>query len=395
MRAYLLGGPRVRCLESNFDEVEWPTINRHIHSLRMHHDILIIGAGINGLLSAWFLAREGLRVGIVERGDVAKESTWAGAGVLSPLMPWDYGMAVNTLSERGRHMWPELIDQIKSTSRIDPEYIQSGMLALSVSESERALAWCRANAWRHEEAVPELEGGIADSASPLWLPDVAQVRNPRLAQALAEACVGAGVEIYPHTPVLSMEIVNDSLQAVKTSRGTLVSGAYVFCTGAWSQDVLTGLSEKLDIHPVRGQILLLKSTPGHLPFIVYKSGHYLVPRQDGLILVGSTLEQVGYDKSTTNTAKDVLQSFVLDTAPSLASAELVHHWAGLRPGSTGNIPTISPHPHIENLYLNSGHFRYGVTMAPSSAELLRDLLLGRPPSIDPAPYRWLPAPDPA
>lgn len=354
----------------------------------MFPDVLIIGAGINGLLSAWLLAREGMRVSLIERGNVAKESTWAGAGILSPLLPWEYGVEVNALSERGRALWPSWIDQIRQSSRVDPEYLPCGMLALSLTNREDALVWCHSNAWRAEEACALPAFASADSLNSLWLPDVAQVRNPRLARALLEACGALGVKIFTNTPAYTIEIANNRIKSLKTSQGNMVSGAYVFCTGAWSQDVLSGFTEKLNIQPVRGQILLLKGAPGQLPYIVYKSGRYLVPRRDGLILVGSTLERVGFDKSTTEVAKDALQDFVLDTFPNLASAELLHHWAGLRPGSPGNIPTISPHPNIENLYLNSGHFRYGVTMAPSSAELLRDLLLKRPPSIDPAPYRW-------
>ncbi len=354
----------------------------------MLSDVTIIGAGINGLLSALALAREGLHVSILERGSVAQESTWAGAGIVSPLLPWDYGDEVNNLSERGRQSWPTWIELIQERSRIDPEYHTCGMLALSIQAKAKAVDWCQSKCWNAVEPPAHFHGLFTAIDDGLWLPDVAQVRNPRLAQALLEACCASGVEVLPDTPALALNMSHNRINSIKTSRGDRVSGLYVLSTGAWSQSLLSGFAENVDIRPVRGQILLYKGTPGQVPFIVYQSGHYLVPRQDGLILVGSTLEQVGYDKSTTSTAKDALQAFALNLFPCLASAELLSHWAGLRPGSPGNIPTISSHPWIDNLYLNSGHFRYGVTMAPASAELLRDIILERVPIIDPAPYRW-------
>jgi len=139
---------------------------------------------------------------------------------------------------------------------------------------------------------------------------------------------------------------------------------------------------------VRGQILLLTGQPGLLPGIVYRGGRYLVPRADGRVLVGSTLEEVGFDKSTTPQAGDDLLAFAVETCPSLRQAAVERQWAGLRPGSPGNLPTIARHPEVENLWINAGHFRYGLTMAPAAAELIAALILGDPPVLDPSPYAW-------
>jgi glycine oxidase len=338
----------------------------------MHYDVLIIGAGINGLLSAWLLAREGLRVGIVERGEAARESTWAGAGILSPLMPWDYGGEVNVLSERGRALWPAWIEAIGQSSAIDPEYRSCGMLALSLAEE--TPAWL-------DDLLGKGPGG-------LWLPDIAQVRNPRLAKALVEACLAAGVRLLVATNASRWDIQGNTVRSLETSKGKLIADRHVISAGAWSRQLLSESVGEVDVRPVRGQILLFQAKPGLLPCILYKAGRYLVPRQDGLILAGSTLEHAGFDKSTTQAARDELLAFALDALPSLRDTPLVRQWAGLRPGSTDNIPTISAHPRLDNLYINSGQYRYGVTMAPASAELLRDLILNREPVIDPGPYRW-------
>lgn len=351
----------------------------------MSPDVLVIGAGVNGLFSALLLARQGLTVSLVDRGPVASESTWAGAGILSPLLPWDYGHAVNALSERARALWPGWVEDLRQTARTDPEFQVCGMLALGVDDPADALDWCHHHGWaaRNRE-IPVVDGG----KDALWLPDVTQVRNPRLGQALAEACLAAGVRIVTDTPIEALEIAGGGVRSAKTRDGELSAKAYVIASGAWSQGLLGEWAGDIDIQPVRGQILLFQGTPGLLKHIVYKAGHYLVPRRDGLILAGSTLEFAGFEKTVTESARDELMAFAHACMPELRAAQLVRHWSGLRPGSPDNIPTISAHPAIGNLYLSSGHFRYGVTMAPASAELLLDIMLGRPPRIDPEPYRW-------
>jgi glycine oxidase len=135
-------------------------------------------------------------------------------------------------------------------------------------------------------------------------------------------------------------------------------------------------------------MLLYRTKPGRLPCIVHEGGHYLVPRSDGHILAGSSLEEVGFDKATTATAHAELHAFVARMLPDVAAAGPVRHWAGLRPGSPGNVPIIDRHPELINLYANTGHFRYGVTLAPASAEMLAHLALGTASSIDITPYRW-------
>ncbi|MDE2365809.1 MAG: FAD-dependent oxidoreductase, partial [Betaproteobacteria bacterium] len=145
-----------------------------------------------------------------------------------------------------------------------------------------------------------------------------------------------------------------------------------------------------DIWPVRGQILLFKVQPGLLKTIVLHEHDYfyLIPRRDGHILAGSTLEETGFDKSATAEARRMLLARAHALVPALTEETVAGHWAGLRPGSPDNIPIIDRHPSIANLYLNSGHYRYGVTMAPGSARLLSNIILDKPQPLDITPYRW-------
>jgi len=143
-----------------------------------------------------------------------------------------------------------------------------------------------------------------------------------------------------------------------------------------------------NVRPIRGQMLLFKLEPGVLDTILFRDGLYLIPRRDGHLLVGSTLEDAGFDKSTDTATRQRLHAAAAELLPALAGLQPVQHWAGLRPGSPGNIPAIDRHPDFANAFVNTGHYRYGVTMAPASAELLIDLMEGNTPALDPAPYRW-------
>jgi glycine oxidase len=217
---------------------------------------------------------------------------------------------------------------------------------------------------------------------------VAQVRNPRLVAALRAAVVQLGGTVHEHCLATGVVTQGGRVTAVQTPAGTLQADKVVLATGAWSGLGLAGLAATPHIRPIRGQMLLFKLEPGVLDTILYRNGLYLIPRRDGHVLVGSTLEDAGFDKSTDDATRRRLHAEAAELLPALAAIQPVQHWAGLRPGSPDNIPVIDRHPDFDNVFVNAGHYRYGVTMAPASAELLVDLMEGRAPALDPAPYRW-------
>ncbi|TCS72709.1 glycine oxidase [Sulfuritortus calidifontis] len=354
----------------------------------MPTQILILGAGVIGLTSAYVLAQAGHRVTVLDRGPTGGESTWAGAGILSPLLPWDYGPAVNDLALRGSRLWPDWAGQLHRQSGIDPEYLPSGMLASGLTDAAATQQWCGLHGWAATRPPAHIANLLGRDEQALWLPEVGQMRNPRLAQALAGGLQNMSVTILANQPLVELLTNKDRVSGVRTAQGIIEADFYILAAGAWSQSLLGARAAGLQITPVRGQILLFQAEPGLLPCIVYKQGHYLVPRADGHILAGSTLEQVGFDKRTTETAGQELLAFARGILPVLDESRIVRHWAGLRPGSPENIPTIARHPELANLYANTGHFRYGVTMAPASAEILAAMISGSPCPIDPSPYRW-------
>lgn len=343
----------------------------------MKHGFVVIGAGVIGCATAYELARQGVEVTLLDRGMAGAESSWAGGGILFPLLPWDYGEPVTALTEFSRQCYPGWIENLRLQTGIDPECLVSGMRVLPPYDTDKALAWCAAHGLR-----------VGKEGDALLLPEVAQVRNPRLMQALGRAMELMGVSIVEHAEVAGFKFAGSRVVGVETSRGVYTADNYIVAAGAWSGVLLGDLAPKTPIWPVRGQMLLFKVAPGLLPHILLQDGVYLIPRMDGHILVGSTLEDVGFDKGVTEAARESLLSRAVAMFPPLSRANLVRHWAGLRPGSPDNVPVIGRHPEIENLYLNAGHFRYGVTMAPASASLLANMIAGEMQTIDASPYAW-------
>lgn len=344
----------------------------------MKASAVILGAGVSGLSVAMAWLMRGHGVTLLERGEVGTESSWAGGGILSPLLPWDYSAAVSALALRSMATYADWVNAIETQSGQVAEYWPCGMRVLNVAQPEDALAWCTA----HGLAV---EPG---NTNDLWLPDIAQVRNPRLVAALREAVVRLGGVIHTHCQIEDATIRTGRVLSMRTNQGSFSADRFVLSTGAWSGLGLPGLAGAPNVRPIRGQMLLFKLEPGVLNTILYRKGLYLIPRRDGHVLVGSTVEDAGFDKSTDVATLQRLHAEATELLPILGSMQPIQHWAGLRPGSPDNIPLIGRHPDFENVFVNAGHYRYGVTMAPASAELLADLMENKSPVLDAAPYSW-------
>lgn len=349
-------------------------------------DFLIVGAGAIGLTTALSLLESGYRVTLVERGAVGQEASWAGGGIMSPLCPWDYREAVNRLALRGMGMLEDAAAMLYATTGVDPEYQRCGMLLLPPYKKELAGYWCAEHGFPMQ--LVELAGYLpSQHGEGLLLPDVAQVRNPRLLHALRRRVELLGGAILEHREAQKFEPAGDRVAALQTTQGRLEAGAYIVTAGAWSRALLGEYALDLDVRPIRGQILLFKFDTPPFRQILLRDNLYFIPRRDGHVLVGSTLEDAGFDKSVTAEARDDMMRQVREIFSDW-QAEPIRQWAGFRPGSPDNIPTIGRHPRLDNLYANTGHFRYGVTMSLASAELLRNEIEGEPQPFDTSPYHW-------
>ncbi|MES1981940.1 MAG: glycine oxidase ThiO [Pseudomonadota bacterium] len=352
----------------------------------MNSDFLIVGAGVIGLATAQHLLGLGMSVTVLERGVTAEESSWAGGGILSPLCPWDYPDEVTRLTERGASLFARWAAELRVMTGIDPEYDVSGLLVLPPFDLQTAKNWCATHAVQLLQADAS-NGGLSGESMGIVLPQVAQVRNPRLMQALRQRVELLGGRIVEHCAVQSLKSAADRVHVALTARGEFSAENFIIAAGAWSTQVLGPHALRLDIKPVRGQMLLYKFPAPPLHHIVVQGDLYLIPRRDGHLLVGSTLEDVGFDKNITPAAYASLYQRAAQILPQLEGMPLAQHWAGLRPASPRNIPTIGRHPHLKNLYLNSGHYRYGVTMAPASVEILMNEITGAAQPFDIVPYQ--------
>ena len=323
-------------------------------------DCLIIGGGAIGMMSARYLALSGVKVTLIDQQACAQESSWAGGGIISPLYPWKYDDLTNELSLASQVVYEQLCAQILEDTGLDPQYLKSGLLMMDEYDSDEAIAWMK----RYNLNYQSHQQGALFS-------EIAQVRNPRLLKALKADIVNKGVKIIEHVKIEKLLIKNDKALGVVSSNKTYLADCVLACSGAWSSQ---WLDLKEEIFPMKGQMIVLKSKPDTVENIVLDQGRYIIPRQDGRILVGSTMQNVGFDRSTDDQTRKALHEFASQRFSSLADAQVEHHWSGFRPASKSAKVMLGKHAKFDNVFLNTGHFRNGINMAPESAKRITQLI---------------------
>ena len=333
-------------------------------------DCIVIGAGVIGMTTARALALRGYNVTLFDKGMVGKEASWAAGGILSAMRPWSEHAYSASLSAASQACYPQFSAELQRETGIDTEYERTGLLMIGRDDVAPTKRWAMAHHRPFSETVAHLPAGFACPDEAVWLPEIAVIRPPRLLKALAASLRKYAVTVFENTPV-SLDVVGDRCQAVVTATGSRYTACHVIVTaGAWSSRLAT---TALSIKPIRGQMLCLRPQR-RLSTIVLDGGHYLIPRRDGHLLIGSTMEDVGFDKRTTTTARRQLLAWATSLWRDLADASLVSHWAGLRPAIADDKPFIGRLANYQNLYLNAGHFRKGILQAPAAADKIVDLL---------------------
>jgi glycine oxidase len=307
--------------------------------------------------------------------------------------------ALRGLSSRLHPRWAEAL---RDETGIDTGYQVCGGWHLGRTRVEAATLRGHQLWWREHgidfeplaarqlaEREPALAGLAAQEPDMVcyWVPQEAQLRNPRHLGALQEACRRRGAWLAGQRPLLSLDTGAGGVTAAVTAAGTVRAQRYCIANGAWAGRTLEGLGVPTGVLPVRGQMLLYRSPQRLITGIVNDGHRYLVPRDDGRLLAGSCEEEVGFCAETTPEMIAQLRGWAERLLPQLESAELERTWAGLRPGSFDGFPYLGKVAGWDNLYVATGHFRHGLHLSTATAEVLVQLMAGEPTSVDLTPFR--------
>ncbi len=358
-------------------------------------DVAIVGGGIIGCTLAAELAHRGARVVLLERGQPAQEASAAAAGMLGPRAECDAPGPFLTLGVQSLALYPALISALRDETGIDPEYQEDGILYVALTDGEARRLAARAR-WQRRARCPveRLSGREARALEPLVRDDVRaavrfpadhRVDNVRLSRGLAVLASRRGAALRAGVAVGAIRCESGRAVALDTASGRVTAGAIVNAAGAWAAELAPG-GRRVPVRPIRGQMATL--TAGRPPFrhAIYSHGVYVVPRRDGRVLVGSTYEDVGFDKRVTGAALAGILARALRLAPTLRDASFTAAWAGLRPGTPDGLPILGVDPEIAGMFYATGHYRNGILLAPATARALADLVLAGRTSYDLAPF---------
>lgn len=339
-----------------------------------HPDVFIIGGGIIGLTTAYALAKRGVTVAVADRGEMGREASWAGAGIIPPQSKTLPVNPFDRLRAYSVSLFPDLSQELKTRTGIDNEYHHCGGIECLSAEDADAVGLWRSEGVPYERLDKPLPWLNVPHGTTAYSLPYGQVRNPLHLAALIEACRQAGVRLLPN-------------QAIEP-RALPPAGKYLIAVGAWADDFLKPFGVPPLVHPVRGQIVLFQSSRAILDRIVLVGHRYLVPRLDGRVLVGSTEEpEMGFQKGNTPEGVDELIHFAVQLIPALKSATVEKTWSGLRPGSRDGFPYMGPVPGTKNIFTAIGHYRSGVQLSPGTGEVMAAMLLGEPPPIPVEAFR--------
>jgi glycine oxidase len=348
-------------------------------------DVVVIGGGVIGCAIAWRLALRGCRVTLLERGSFGAEASWAAGGILSPNAEFEAG-PLFTLAQQSLQLYPAFIHELRQHSDLDPNLLNSGLLALAYSPEETLHLQQKHPPKKilSPSELLSLEPHIASPLTGAFFPDALSIEPRALFSALLDAATKAGVTLRPQSPVRRILSHQGRLTGLELTHQTLACQHVVLAAGAWTS-LLGDVLPTNCVYPVRGQVLLLEPPAPVLSRVVYAHGGYLVPRKNGNLLIGATSELVGFEKGLTVDGLQFLLSVALKTVPSLQQAKWLEAWSGLRPATKDGLPLLGE-SHLKNLWMAAGHYRNGILLTPITAQLISSLIMGEAPSSNLDPF---------
>jgi glycine oxidase len=351
--------------------------------------VAIVGAGVIGLGIAWRLAARGVRVTLFDRGAAGQGASYAAAGMLAACAEAEPGEeALIALGRQSQARWPAFADELRACVGIDVELRREGTIVIALTADDQArlqhhlvfqeqlglpVHWMTAAETRQRE--PHLVGKLAGA---MFSPQDHQVDNRKVALALRHAAEGAGAVINEHRPVEAISARSGRVTGIVLDDGTQVAAdRVVLAAGAWSRSI-KGIPPELlpPVRPIKGQMLALQDNPAMplISHVVWGPGVYLVPRNDGRLLIGATVEEKGYDTSITAGGLLALLESAWRLVPAVEELTLAETWAGHRPGSRDDAPILGASP-IDGLIYATGHHRNGILLAPITAEAITRLIV--------------------
>ena len=349
----------------------------------MKYDYIVIGGGIIGMTTAREIANRGASVAILDRQTFGNEASRVAGGILSPMRPWVENADSIALSNQSKILYTNFIQELKNETGIDSQLIRSGLIIINEKHSQETINWAKKN---KIELIKKINLHYPEFNIPkhsILLPEIFQVRPTLLLNALYKSLQNLRVKLLENSVILQIQTDKNEFKYITLNNNEKIyANNLIITAGAWSKLLLKSINNEVNIKPIRGQIINLRSNKPVIDKIILDGAYYLIPRHDNNILIGSTMEDVGFVNETTDLAKDQLLQWGYSIIPQLIKTKLVSHSAGLRPAVNDGKPVIGLVTNFKNIYINSGHFRKGILQAPASATLLADHLFGEPSFMD-------------
>ncbi|HEV3278602.1 MAG TPA: glycine oxidase ThiO [Terriglobia bacterium] len=352
-----------------------------------HPDAVVIGGGIIGSSIALRLAQAGLRVTVFDRGRAGAEASSAAAGMIAPQAEKTGPPEFDDLCRASHSLYPEFAAEMEALSGQAANYRRDGTLLLALDEEqERELDRIEAGAVERldaEAARRQVPGLAADIRRALFLPGDHSVDNKLLTRAVIEAARRQGVIFEENAPVRRIVVRHDRAEGIEADRGRVAATEVILAAGCWSGALAATAGVEIPMDPCRGQMLEFELASA-LPVVVRAGHHYLVPRAGDAVIVGTTAEYAGFEATVTAAGLASVLQAALRLAPFLAAGRFRRAWAGLRPDTADHLPVLG-RSGIGGLTLATGHFRNGILLAPVTARLIADLVVGgaAPAALEP------------
>jgi len=370
-------------------------------------EMVIVGGGVIGLSLAYELAcrdereKRQRKITLIDSHAFASQASRAGAGILLPANGQTAIHPFDQLEALGSDLHETWSTQLKAETGIDNGFRKCGGLYLARTIGEVALLAGTLEHWRQREIdFEELTAEQLVTQYPVlkelteqntrkksvFVPSEYQFRNPDHLKALITACRQRGVNLHEHVGATELEMQNDRVVAVKSKTKTWAADQFCFTAGPWTSQLCDSIQLDLPMQPVKGHIVLYKLDQQQFVPVINEGSRYLVPREDGHVLAGSTIQETDFDDSIDPSEIDGLKTWASSVLPVLDESKVVDCWAGLRPGTFDGFPYMGKIPGMQNVWVSTGHFKAGLQLSPACAVAMADVMEEKKPEVDLTPF---------